>query len=74
MNFQKSRLKNKEEPAPSGAATAKAKSPTGKKSPSKAKKPTGPLSEIGKQSQLKKKEEEDDEKFIGKNPFLSFSF
>lgn len=54
--------------AKTGAAAApkKDKSPTGKKSPSKAKKAAGPLPEIEKQSQLKKKEDiEDEERFIG---------
>ena len=47
------------------ATTAKNKSPTGKKSPTKIKKPSGPVADINKQTQLKKKEEEDDEKYLG---------
>ena len=56
--------------AGNATATGKAKSPTGKKSPTKeapaAKKPSGPgASDNAKQTNLKKKEEEDDEKFLG---------
>lgn len=45
----------------------KEKSPTGKKSPTKVKKANqGPLPDIDKQSQLKRKEEiDDEEKYIG---------
>lgn len=54
-----------------GNATAttggKAKSPTGKKSPVKAKKPSG-ATDFTKQTNLKKKEEEDDEKFMDDEP------
>lgn len=47
--------------------TRKEKSPTGKKSPTKQKKANqGPLPEIEKQSQLKRKEEiDDEEKYLG---------
>ena len=54
------------------AAGGKAKSPTGKKSPSKAapkKQNTGPLPDIEKSSQLKKKEDiEDEEKYADDEP------
>lgn len=48
----------------------KDKSPSGKKSPTKAKKPAaGPLPEIEKQSQLKRKEDiEEEEKFLDDEP------
>ncbi len=64
--------------AGNATATGKAKSPTGKKSPTKAapaagKKPSGPgASDSTKQTNLKKKEEEDDEKFLGKNRLVGF--
>ena len=55
------------------AAGGKAKSPTGKKSPAKAAAPkkqnTGPLPDIEKTSQLKKKEDiEDEEKYADDEP------
>ncbi len=69
-NKRQARLRQKNEVAVAGNATAKAKSPTGKKSPTKAppavKKPSGPgAADNLKQTNLKKKEEEDDEKYLG---------
>lgn len=66
----KSRLNDKKSPPKAGK---KDKSPTGRKSPAKAGKKgnAAPLPEIDKQSQLKRKEEiEDEENFIGNSYFM----